>query len=1217
MVSIEGLLKENKSLAIVAMVLLALIVLFFFFQAIGEQPKPTIKNFFIEYAPVKASKIVEIGEERTETIFLSDANRFSIVTVVPKALEEKASNIKLEHNAKISIWEEDPIMLFTPKDENIKITTIYKNNSDIGTVNLIFPSDFILALDEGQKQQIIAELNEIANMDLNDDGANMLENLLGENLVAVFSSAEQELKANSPQKTVNFSASEPIVTSVINAMKAAVKKAKAAYEEYKQPDPKKLSLELGQKYIDPYKSETLGISVTSNFAVPKEDLEIRITTEKGDVVKRLVLNEDLKVNSTQIFHWDCRNENGEIVIKNSKGNANETFVVKLYHKGEFIQLKPVAIVRQDERCPSKEELREKYQFEPYISFKLSESNQIENQSLILVQPGYDFEEVFPKDMYAEGEAAEYLLFNLSDSYVLCEGKVKERNDWSEEDKSFFDIISNADPAYLTDDRIELVFAESGIEDYGEKIDRMVADGILLKGKTRILDVMVDLTGKIDWVNPPSYLGGKVVLDYGDYLFGEDRFIETNLALTKTEILSKGKRETYNENGNVESSFEEWIRPDSRIMEEESKKKMEDQIPIWEIPPGQLAKEQNTDTFYNEDGDKTGEHKESSIYGLDGEKELVVKEDLAFANGFTPSEGESEQIWYYSLGYSDSEPYKSIIKEYEYEPAPGHEQYYYDLPKLVTTYLSLPELGIDKVRIKQKSKDYVFGSHEFSGGWSKTYNFNGEVVLKSEITEIVGPPLHNVTMHTRTYKYDGDFDSSQTRKLLEIQEITESADDTFDQRKTVTETFERAPETPEDKPETFNEPKRISKETSINKSEYSTGSRSDETSNELVNYRDYFTTSRSTENILDAQGNLEKVIMKTSFLKSKCEKNCKTWSYMEMQYGLFDGTSKQTREIAVNFDGETSSEETIFEYNQVNGKPEDVVTKRCFIGSITDTTPGGTEFKRITKITSYLDDDGFRPNLVIEEMAQAEGLEIGNGLSIDYGCPRPRTELKDPNEEKPTEEPAEQPVKKVIEEPKFLGDGDFEYNEADVKKARKKTYEYKYDGEGHIIGKKSSETTIEKKIPIERGKISLELVGKIWSTSNYAANLEYDASADYSTLPFEDKCWDITRLDTGYPKDSKSKPTEIIEKYARVSETGEIGEPFATQVIHNYFYEAQEPEDIKITETSLFLNGELAEKKTEHFDVEGVKYCTYAKFNCGMSVLVPSEVSGSSMSSECR
>jgi len=188
---------EPKTLAIVAVAIVALIAAYFIFltpvyEATGQGEWE--KGYSIKYSTLKVSKQVSVGENRhTEKISLrtdSESLDFAIFTVIPKSLAEDLNHVEFVTNGRIDKLGSNLIEV-TPKNSPDSVTLQMEfspNNVDICTVNAIFPISFLGGLAEGERQELNTALLSL-DLDLNCDTANEMENTLAEELIAAFTTA--------------------------------------------------------------------------------------------------------------------------------------------------------------------------------------------------------------------------------------------------------------------------------------------------------------------------------------------------------------------------------------------------------------------------------------------------------------------------------------------------------------------------------------------------------------------------------------------------------------------------------------------------------------------------------------------------------------------------------------------------------------------------------------------------------------------------------------------------------------------------------------------------------------------------------------------------------------------------------------------------------------------------------------------------------------------
>lgn len=920
---------ENEKLAILAALIFIIFVGVFFLN----EPQSTIKKTYtINYSSISATKQIEIKDTKTETIFISELRglNLGLLKVIPKTLDSNISSISFSHNGVMNVWKNDPIVYFTSTGNTLLVKSTYSQNSDISSINLILPNTFIESLSADQKEILIKELEKFGELNLNEDKANELENTLSERLVKAFSEDTTKLIEKYGNETkIFFEEDESLFEKIMNILK------RTRVEVEQEDIPLILSLELNKDHIDPYADEKIEIKVTSSVQVSKEDFELIITTKKGELVRTLKPINDLEANNPETFFWDGRNEKGEIVVKDLEYEAQKEYLVQLYHKKEFNQSKAVTLIRVDDRCPTKIELREKFSETDQLTFELSESKSFEKKSFVIVQPGEDYENVINTPISVEGEIEEFLLLNLSDSYVLCEGKIKERNDWSEEDQTIFNVIRNADATELTYNGLEIILSKLEITGYKEKLDNLVQEKILLAGKTQVAEVLVDVTQKIDWVDPPSYFGGNIVFDYSEFFAIGNKFVEIDLRLTPTKVKFKNTTETTDEENKIDTSLQTWERPN-----------------------GQIAKEEYVELIYNENNEKIWEYKETLIYDLTGKLVLKIIEEKTFVDGYNPVQGEAEKTLYYIVENGQDTLYKSIIKEYEYVFVGGATLYDYDKLLGITTHFSLPELGIENAVIEEEKTVY-FTTGKIAERSFKQYDFRGETVSDSRKTEY---RILDITQELIVTKnYEGDFDA-QHPKLTRTTEtsITKPVQGSEEEEVITIREFDEHNDLIS--VETITSETKPLAETSSNQKFYSKTGEED-------------FSSQTT--IYDEEGNTEKEIEQ----KSSNNRN----SYSEKTYIDVDGSSRIGREIGINSSGgKTVSEETIYEYLS----QADKVTKRCFIDNNNDTNPNGKLFKIIKTEKEYLDSEKYWPNTEIEELFQSEELSVYDSLSIDEYCPSP-------------------------------------------------------------------------------------------------------------------------------------------------------------------------------------------------------------------------------------
>jgi len=205
-------MQGKKFLLIIGLILVIAIGIF-----LTQSTEPVKKQFSINYGTLNATKIIEIGDKKTETLFLANAEGFVVISAIPKSIADSASEISIEHNGVKEIWKDDPIIAFTANSKDLKIKLEYPKNSEASSINAILPISFVGSLSISQKQQLINELENLALLNANDEAANEIENKLAENLTKAFTQ-QANLKENPREKTVFFDAEPDLFENILGAI---------------------------------------------------------------------------------------------------------------------------------------------------------------------------------------------------------------------------------------------------------------------------------------------------------------------------------------------------------------------------------------------------------------------------------------------------------------------------------------------------------------------------------------------------------------------------------------------------------------------------------------------------------------------------------------------------------------------------------------------------------------------------------------------------------------------------------------------------------------------------------------------------------------------------------------------------------------------------------------------------------------------------------------
>ncbi|MAG17913.1 MAG: hypothetical protein CL944_00360 [Candidatus Diapherotrites archaeon] len=318
-----------KNILLVAFISALLLIsgFFIFFQ---ETENSKGHDFSINYSPISAAKKIRFADgKRSDHLFLNNAKEFTIFTIIPKNLAPSVQDFYLETNADKKTLKNDPILKFTPKEDNIIIKMEFTNTSDIGSVNIILPKEFTDSLSTEQEGELLKEFENISELNLDNAKANELENILGEQLVSAFTE-EAKLEEKKEERVIYFEAEESQFRRIINSIRGSVG-------------------EIVKKYLASGESKQLGTSSQPEikiFAYPREFVPVKQKT-------KITVTSDTTIEGIDVFVFDYSgsfsktlNENQKTIEKDKPleiiwdgdGFQEGTYFIKASKEGTIIEL---------------------------------------------------------------------------------------------------------------------------------------------------------------------------------------------------------------------------------------------------------------------------------------------------------------------------------------------------------------------------------------------------------------------------------------------------------------------------------------------------------------------------------------------------------------------------------------------------------------------------------------------------------------------------------------------------------------------------------------------------------------------------------------------------------------------------------------------------------------------------------------------------------------
>ena len=183
--------KIDSHIAII--LILAAVLLFALSQTKSGESKASVKEFTIGYSGLEVKKKTETTENsQTETVAVSAKAKLPeivLLTGIPKPLAEDASGVKISSNGKYEVISNSPLIISTiakdPAMLSLKME-FEKPAKDACTVNFVLPKEFMDGLDAELKVQIYERVKESANLELNCENVNKLENNMAKEFIEIF-----------------------------------------------------------------------------------------------------------------------------------------------------------------------------------------------------------------------------------------------------------------------------------------------------------------------------------------------------------------------------------------------------------------------------------------------------------------------------------------------------------------------------------------------------------------------------------------------------------------------------------------------------------------------------------------------------------------------------------------------------------------------------------------------------------------------------------------------------------------------------------------------------------------------------------------------------------------------------------------------------------------------------------------------------------------------
>jgi len=217
-----------------AAIVLAIIILALVFTNLNFNHSSS-QTYFINYGSTQIEKTVSIGAERSDIISVPNAKDYALVMIVPKQLAKNESDIKFSYTGVKATISDDPIFRFRVLEGNIGVKAVYPSDSNYSSICLLLPLNFVLGLDENQKNYLYNSFRGLADLNMGIEEAKSAEVTLAEELSKNGVNVSL-LGINKENNSLHFASPNSMVDGTINSVNNVKNKILGEREEKKRAE---------------------------------------------------------------------------------------------------------------------------------------------------------------------------------------------------------------------------------------------------------------------------------------------------------------------------------------------------------------------------------------------------------------------------------------------------------------------------------------------------------------------------------------------------------------------------------------------------------------------------------------------------------------------------------------------------------------------------------------------------------------------------------------------------------------------------------------------------------------------------------------------------------------------------------------------------------------------------------------------------------------------